>query len=454
MHGGGAPSYDGDDMNDSFGVGSLPSLPWWVLLFFGAGVLAILTAIMSLFFALGRRPPRAWATEIPDVNSREFLVGISAIVNSPLQSGGTIRLLNNGDEIFPAMLAAMRAAKRTINFAVYIWEPGKVSDQFFDVMIERARAGVEVRVLFDGLGGLRAPGGKIKELTEAGGRVCRFRPMRIGGLMRFHRRNHRRAIVVDGEVGFTGGAAVGDKWLGNARNPDEWRDTMVQVTGPLARSVQSAFVTLWAPSAGEMLMGDGHYPPHEAPAPGGEKVAYHTSVTSAPSSEDHPLRLFYMLSFLSARRTLYIATPYFVPDQHTRSAVASRARAGVDVRILLPNGLTDAKPIRQASHSYYRELLEAGVRIYEYQPAMMHSKLAVVDGVWSVVGSANMDVRSKELNQENVLGILDEGFGRTVQDTFLADLERAEEIRKEDWVRRGVWHHFKERVSVMFAEQY
>jgi cardiolipin synthase len=280
--------------------------------------------------------------------------------------------------------------------------------------------------------------------------------MRLGGLTRFHRRNHRRAIVIDGKVAFTGGAAIGDKWMGDARHAGEWRDTMVKVTGPLARSVQSAFVTLWAPCAGEMLMGDGHYPPHEPPPPeeGAEKVAYHTSVTSSPSSEDHPLRLFYMLSFLAARRTLYITTPYFVPDKHTRAAVAGRARAGVDVRILLPNRLTDAIPIRQASHSYYAELMEAGVRIYEYQPAMMHSKMAVVDGLWSVVGSANMDIRSKELNQENVLGILDEGFAGQVQATFLADLRKAEEIRPDQWRRRGLWPRVKERVSVMFAEQY
>jgi cardiolipin synthase A/B len=441
-------------MTTTIGLTQLWALPWWLLLFSSLGVLAVVSAIVSLFFALGRRPQTAWATEMPEVNRREFLVGISAIVNAPLQAGGTVMLLNNGDEFFPAMLAAMREARRTINFTAYIWEPGKVSDEFFEVMTERARAGVEVRVLLDGLGGLLAPGDKIKRLTEAGGCVCRFRPMRLGGLTRFHRRNHRRAIVIDGAVAFTGGAAVGDKWLGNARNPDEWRDTMVKVTGPLARSVQSAFVTLWAPCAGEMLMGDGHYPPHEAPAPGAEKVAYHTSVTSSPSSEDHPLRLFYMLSFLAARHTLYITTPYFVPDKHTRSAVASRARAGVDVRILLPNGLTDAIPIRQASHSYYAELLEAGVKIYEYQPAMMHSKMAVVDGLWSVVGSANMDIRSKELNQENVLGILDAGFGRQVRDTFLADIERAHEITGEEWSRRGFWPRLKERVSVMFAEQY
>jgi cardiolipin synthase len=203
-----------------------------------------------------------------------------------------------------------------------------------------------------------------------------------------------------------------------------------------------------------MLMGDGHYPAREASAPGAEEVAYHTCVVSAPSHEDHPLRLFFMLSFLSARRTLYITTPYFVPDAQTRAAVAGRARQGVDVRILLPNELTDAVPIRLAGQSYFDDLLSAGVRIFEYQPAMMHNKTVVVDGQWSVVGSANMDIRSKELNQENVLGILDEGFGRQLDATFLADLEKAKEIKLPEWRRRGLWPRLKERAAVLFAEQY
>lgn len=441
-------------MHDSFGLRDLTALPWWILAFWGLGILAVSTAIVSLFFALGRRPGKAWASEIPPVTSRDFLVGISGLVNSPLEAGGTVKLLDNGDEIFPAILEAMRNARKTINFSVYIWEPGKVSEMVFEVMIERARAGVEVRVLLDGLGCMRTPSEGLEALKAAGGKVERFRPVRLGGLTRLHRRNHRRAIVIDGSIAFTGGAAVGDKWLGNASTKEEWRDSMVQVTGPLAKSVQSAFTTLWGSCAGEMLMGDGHYPDREASPPGAQEVSYHTSVASAPSHEDHPLRLFVMLSFLSARRTLYITTPYFVPDAQTRAAAAGRARQGVDVRILLPNELTDAVPIRLAGHSYFDELLSAGVRIFEYQPAMMHNKTVVVDGQWSVVGSANMDIRSKELNQENVLGILDEGFGRQVEATFLADLQKAREIKLPEWRRRGVWPRVKERASVLFAEQY
>jgi cardiolipin synthase len=258
---------------------------------------------------------------------------------------------------------------------------------------------------------------------------------------------------------------------------------MVRVTGPLALTVQTAFVSPWTQSTGELLTGDDVFPPEAVgteaapaagsaaplagpaahPAPAGpataaagstQSVTRHTGLASSPSSEDHPLRLWFLQTFVSARHKLYITTPYFVPDGATREVVAGRARAGVDVRILLPDEHTDAKPIRLTSHSYYEELMEAGVHVYEYQPTMMHTKGVVVDGVWSVVGSANMDIRSKELNNENVLGILDEGFGRQMEETFFADLKVSEEINLEEWRRRGWWAKTKERVSVLFAEQY
>ena len=344
----------------------------------------------------------------------------------------------------------MREAKRTINFTAYIWEPGKVSDQFFEVMTERARAGVEVRVLLDGLG--RPACARGQDQAAHGGRraTCAgFRPMRLGGLTRFHRRNHRRAIVIDGAVAFTGGAAIGDKWLGNARNPEEWRDTMVKVTGP-ARAQRAVRLRhpLGAVRGGDADGRRALPAARGAGAGGGEGGLPHLASPARPRARTIRCGLFYMLSFLAARQHAVHHHARTSCRTSTRAAaVAGRARAGVDVRILLPNKLTDAMPIRQASHSYYDELLEAGVRIYEYQPAMMHAKMVVVDGLWSVVGSANMDIRSKELNQENVLGILDEGFGRQVQETFLADLEQAQEIRLEDWKRRGLWPRVKERVS-------
>jgi cardiolipin synthase len=432
----------------------LRELPWWVL---GPWLLGLLTAsgvIFTLFSSVGRRPRRICATDAPPVDSPDFIQALCSAVDSSFSRGGTAELLDNGDRFFPAIFEAIASARQSVNFLAYIWKPGKVSDQMFAALTERARAGVEVRVLLDGMGGIRAPRAGIEALQAAGGKVERFRALRFGKITRFYKRMHRRAIVIDGTVGFTGGAAVGDNWLGDADEPGHWRDNMVRVTGPLAASLQSAFAAPWANSSGEILVGPRFYPRLSDPPAGGEPITLHVSLVSAPSGDEHPLRLFFLLSFLAARERLYITSSYFVPDKHTRETVMGRAREGVDVRILIPGRHTDAKPIRQASHSYYDDLLSAGVRIFEYQPTMLHVKSVVVDARWSVVGSANMDIRSKELNQENVLGILDEGFARQVEASFLADLKSTVEIRLEDWRRRSVGARLKERAAALFAEQY
>ena len=426
--------------------------PWWVLFFFGVGLLASITAVISLFFALGRRPQRMWTDEVEAVDSIDFLRTMAALLNAPLRRGGHADLLDNGDAFFPAMLEDFASAERSINFMVYIWEPGRASDMVFDALIAACRRGVQVRILLDGFGGVRCPDEDLDRFREAGGTVGVFRPLRFGKLLRFHRRNHRRAIIIDGRIGWTGGAAVGDKWLGDARNPDEWRDSMVRVTGCLAENLQSAFAELWAFATGEMLTGDSFFP-----VDFGDDGSSHVrsmGVISSPSSEEHPLRLFFFLSFLAARKRLWIASAYFVPDKHLREVIKRRARAGVDVRLLLPNEHTDATPIRFASHSYYQELLDAGVRIFEFQPTFLHSKTFVVDGQWAVVGSANMDVRSKELNEENVLGILEPEFSAQLEASFERDLARSEEIIGREWRKRGLGRRLLERLFVLFAEQY
>jgi cardiolipin synthase len=426
--------------------------PWWLETLAAVGAAATIAVIITLFFSVGRRPERLVPTQAPAVDAPEFLAAVAGTAGAPLRKGGTVHLLNNGVEFFPALLQALRAAKQTITFTVYIWEAGQASDQVSAALIERATAGVQVRVLLDSMGSLHAPSETIDAMKKAGVKIETFRPLRLGKLTRFHQRNHRRAIVIDGEVGFTGGMAVGDKWLGDADSKEHWRDTMVKVTGPPAASLQSAFAPLWAYASGELLAGRAFFRPDNVE--GDEGGLLHTGLPSSPSSEDHPLRLFFVQSFAAARQRLYITTPYFVPDASTRRLVEARARAGVDVRILLPDEHTDAKPIRLTSQRYYEEMMEAGIRIYEYQATMMHSKHVVVDGKWSIVGSANMDIRSKELNMENVLGILDAGFGAEVEATFRKDLEKAREIRLEQWRRRGPWQRLKERVCALFQEQY
>ena len=425
--------------------------PWWLETLAAIGAAATIAVIITLFFSVGRRPERLVPTEAPAVDTPEFLAAVAGTAGTPIRAGGTIQLLNNG-RFLPVLVQALKEARQTITFSVYIWEPGQASDQVSAALIERARAGVQVRLLLDSMGALHAPDDAIDAMKKAGVKVETFRPLRLGKLTRFHQRNHRRAIVIDGEVGFTGGAAVADKWLGDADSKEHWRDTMVKVTGPPAASLQSAFASLWAYASGELIAGRAFFRPDNVEGDGSGLL--HTGLASSPSSEDHPLRLFFAQSFAAARQRLYITTPYFVPDASTRRLAEQRARAGVDVRLLLPDEHTDAKPIRLTSRRYYDEMLEAGIRVYEYQATMMHTKHVVVDGKWSIVGSANMDIRSKELNMENVLGILDAGFAAELESTFLKDLEKSHEIKLDEWRRRGPWERFKERVCALFQEQY
>ena len=446
---GGAPSRPAEDGGGEAQTG----YPLWLLSLAAVGAAAIGGTAITLFSSLGRRPPETWATDAPEVGSRDFLLSVSGMINAPLSEGGSARLLKNGVQIYPAILRALREARETINFMVYIWEPGRVSDDVFDALVERARAGVQVRLVLDAVGAMRAPKERIEELERAGGKVAWFRTFKFGRMTRYYRRNHRRAIVVDGRVGFTGGAAVADYWMGTP-GKGRWRDNMVQVDGCLAGNLQSAFAEVWASTCGEILMGPSFFPPEPGGGDTGESLTYHLNVTSSPASDTYPLRLLFWSSFRCARKRLYVTSAYFVPDRDLRTVLCQAARAGVDVRILVPDEHNDMPPVRLAGNAMYHELLQAGVRIYEYQGAMLHAKTFVVDGTWSVVGSANMDIRSRELNLENVLGILDEGFAREMEETFMEDLEHAREITLQDWEGRSAWHHVREAFWGMFAEQY
>jgi cardiolipin synthase A/B len=438
-------------------VTSVLELPWWAMVLSGIGILAIGTVVLNLFSSIGERPGSAEQIGDCESGSTDFLLAISGVINAPLHRGGTAKLLNNGDAFLPAMLRAIGEARHSVNFTTYIWKDGDVSDAFFDALIGAARAGRKVRVLIDGLGGLRAPGERIEELRAAGGTWVAFHTPRFGQLTRLHKRTHRRALVVDGLIGFTGGASVMDKWKGNARHPGEWRDCMVEVRGRLALSLQSAFTQLWAQTTGELLTGEDFYPlhAHEVESESdGEPIRRHVNVISSPSAEAHPMRHVFWFSIRSARRYVYITNPYFVPDDILAEVLKERARKGIDIRVLVPNEHNDVPLIRWASHGFYEELIEAGVRIFEYQPTMIHQKIMVVDGKWSLVGSVNMDVRSKELNQENALGILDEEFAADLERTFHDDLSRAVEIDLEEWRRRPFYRRLRERFFRLFEEQF
>jgi cardiolipin synthase len=327
-----------------------------------------------------------------------------------------------------------------------------MSRAVLEAMTERARAGVEIRLLLDDHGtDLEAEG--FEALREAGGRVERFRPPRFAHLSVLHKRNHRRAIVVDGRVAYTGGAAVADTWLGDADHKAEWRDDMVRVSGALVPSVQAAFSPLWAAVTGEVLSARHFASAHPAPSDAGIPIARHLNVVSAPSQDHHPVRLLYWMSFSAARERIWITNPYVVPGESLCQVLEERARAGVDVLLITAGGHTDLAPVRWAAQHFYGRLLEAGVRIYEFQPSLIHSKLAVVDGVWSIIGSPNLDIRSIELNLENVLGIQDRQLGRELERIFERDLSESVEVTPEAWDDRSLWVRARGRVTALVAEQ-
>ena len=433
-------------MSDLLGFGT--NLPWWAWALMVIGTMAIIGVIGSLFFPDWPRDDLTVGFKA-DPGSEKFVEWTSAYLNSPILQGGDVTILQNGDAFYPLMLDAIRNAEDSVNFEVYIFEPDEIGRQFMDAFKERARAGVEVRLMLDGIGGIKMRKRYRDELTEAGVKVARFRPFGLRNLVRIYKRTHRRAIVIDGRIGFTGGAAVAKKWKGNASNEHEWRDSMTRVTGPLVAGIQAAFSASWVYCTGEVIAGPRFFPAVErGPGPCG------LSVVSSPSDALQPIRLLFWLSYTNARRRLWISNSYFIPDRRLRSAVIERARSGVDTRVLVPGNQTDAIPVQKAGRTYYEELLKAGVRIFEFEPAMMHSKTLVVDGAWSVVGSSNLDERSMEINEENVLGIADAAFARSIEEGLTADFARSKEILLEEWRKRSLLQRCMERVSKVLIEQY
>jgi cardiolipin synthase len=433
-------------MSEWLGFGS--DLPWWAWTLMIVGVIAIVGVMGALFFPDWPSDDYTVGFEA-EAGSEQFVEWTAGFLNSPVFRGGQVTILQNGDAFYPAMLKAIREARDSVNFETYIFEPDEVGLQFMEAFKERARAGVEVRFLIDGFGGLKLRKRYREDLCQAGVKVVRFRPFAFRNLVRIYRREHRRATIIDGRIGFTGGAAISKKWKGNVGNKHEWRDSMTRVAGPMVTGIQSAFVGNWVYCTSEVLVGPRFFPRHE-PGPGPCGL----SVVSSPSDSTQPIRLLFWLSFINAQRRLWISSSYFIPDKRLRKAVIDRARDGVDVRVLVPGNHTDAVPVQAAGRSYYQELLEAGVRIFEYQAAMMHAKTVVIDSLWSVVGSANMDERSMEINEENVLGISDQKFAESIERGMQEDFARSREILLEDWKKRSLFRRAFERIAKTLIEQY
>ncbi|MCC5970583.1 MAG: cardiolipin synthase B [Pararhodobacter sp.] len=374
---------------------------------------------------LDRPVPHAAGT-----SDAEFLRTMAGLYGSNLLTGTQIETLVNGDRIFPAMLDAIAAAEQSVNFETYVYWSGDIAVRFADALSERALAGVEVRVLLDWVGSAQMDPALIDRMEAAGVRVVRFRPVRWYTLTRVNNRTHRKLLVVDGRVGFTGGVGVGDEWLGDARHPDEWRETHYRVTGPVVAMMQGAFAENWVEDTGEVLQGPRHFPALE---PVGDMVGQ--LVTSSTGSRNS-IHLMLMTAIASAESHLRITSPYFVPDDVAINQLLEARARGVTVDIIVPSAHTDFALVRHASRHFWGPLLEAGVGIYEYQPTFIHAKLLIVDTGFVSVGSTNFDERSFRLNDEANLNVFNAEFAREQIEIFERDLAQSVRITVDSWERR------------------
>jgi cardiolipin synthase A/B len=382
------------------------------------------------------------------VRDLAFLQTMHALTGAPLTEGNGVTVLKNGVQIFPAMLAAIRSAKKTINLEFYIYWDGSVGRGFAEALAERARAGVEVKVILDAVGSAPMSQSLIDFLGRNGVDLEWYHPLRWYTLSRLNHRTHRKVLVVDGEVGFTGGVGIADSWLGDADSKDHWRETVVRVEGPVVTQMQFAFMDNWVKSRGELLTGLDYFPAIEARGNHLTQV-----IKSSPSEGSSTAKLLYIISIVSAIRSIYISTAYFVPDSDTIRALEGAVRRGVDVRVIVPGEYTDVPIARQASRLQYEMLLRRGIKIYEYQPTMMHAKTMIVDGIWSTVGSSNFDDRSFRLNDEVNVNVYDEGIAAQLEEMFHDDLKQSVQITPRKWLRRPVFDRLKESIAGVLRRQ-
>ena len=371
---------------------------------------------------------------------------ISALVGADFRRGNTYDVLTNGDQIFPAMLEAINNARQRIVFETYIYDVGQVADQFTAALEAAARRGVRVRLVVDAIGASSMDKAHVERLRAAGCHVAQFNAIAWYSLEYVNYRTHRKILVVDGEVGFTGGVGVSDHWIGNADRKEHWRDTQVRIRGPIVRLIEAAFYE-------NFVEGDGQEVPElgdELPASG--DFAPSIQVRSSPTGGSNDLKRLYLLALASARRTIDITSPYFITDESTMWSLEDAVARGVKIRILVEGDITDAMPVKYASRNAYERLLERGIEIYEYRPTMMHTKVLVVDGVWSMFGSANFDNRSLELNDElNVAVTSRDLAGRFLAD-MEADLKVSERITLDAWRQRGALNKTREKFWSVFGE--
>jgi cardiolipin synthase len=408
----------------------------------------LVVTLVAHNFVTGEKKISRRVKHLYGVSDPPFLRSMGSLLGPPLVDGNAVRELVNGDRIFPAMLEAIRAAKRTISFETFIYWSGTIGREFAEALAERAAAGVRVHVLLDWLGTNKLDDDALKLMLDSGVEVEKYHPLRWYNLGRVNNRTHRKLLVVDGEIGFTGGVGIADEWSGDARNETEWRDSHYRVEGPAVAHMQAAFMDNWMKSRGEVLHGDDYFPPLEKRGPHLAQV-----FKSSSSEGSESVRLMYHLTIASAEKRILIANSYFVPDDLSVETLVAAAKRGVKIEIIVPGEHIDTKTTRRASRARWGKLLEAGIEFHEFQPTMLHCKTVIVDDVWVSVGSTNFDSRSFRLNDEANLNICDPEFAKRQTAIFEADKKRARRITLEEWKSRPLREKVIEHAAALLRSQ-
>jgi cardiolipin synthase A/B len=415
-------------------------------------LLTVLATLVVVILLLNLHTPekeiRHQVEHYHDILDPQFRREMGALLGPAIVQGNTIKALQNGDEIFPNMLAAIAAATRTITFETYIYWSGEVGTRFADALIERARAGVQVHVMLDWVGSKRIDEKLIHLMKGVGIQVVRYHALRWYSVARINNRTHRKVLIIDGEVGFTGGVGIADQWSGHAQDPDHWRDVHFRVAGPVVGQMQAAFLDNWIKTTGNVLHGDGYFPDLQTAGALDMQL-----FISSPSGGSASMRLMYLAAITAAERSIDIAAAYFIPDRLMAEELVKVCKRGVRIRVLVPDKHTDSQVVRIVSRREWGPLLESGVEIYELEPTMLHTKMLIFDGFMVSVGSTNFDTRSFELNDEASLNIYDCGFAADMTRLFESDLARATRYRLENWRSRPLTQKAAEEILLPLRAQ-
>jgi cardiolipin synthase len=398
----------------------------------GVAALVLLAIIVYLFRPIEEEPRYGLDHEF-SIESDEFLPSITGATDTPFLPGNRIDILNNGDEFYPAMLDAINRAERSITVEAYIYWAGDIGRQFAEALAAKARAGLTIKILLDAVGSSTISDELLEILESSGCEVRWYHPIHWYTLDRVNNRTHRKSLIVDGRVGFTGGAGIADQWLGHAQDPDHWRDIQVRIEGQAVTPLQSGFARNWLETTGELISGPAFYPAHERAGP----LAVQ-SILSSPETGSSTVRIAYYLSIVCARKTIFIANPYFVPSRGATKILIEAKKRGVDVKIMTTGAHNDNILASDNSRRLYGPLLEARIEIYEYSRTMLHQKYMVCDGVWSTVGTTNFDDRSFALNDENNVNVYDRAFAAQWEEIFRRDLANCDRVELNQWRNRGL----------------